>query len=145
MDNFFLSNSPAETISIARKLSVEYENSLVLLYGTLGAGKTHFAKGFAEGLDITQTVTSPSYTIVNEYRAGDVVMYHIDLYRINCFEEVIDLGLFDILEAKQTCLIEWPDRVEDLQKLPHLEVKISYNSDDAENTRKLSWTWKNGA
>lgn len=145
MDNSFLSNSPAETMEIARKLSAKYENSLILLYGKLGAGKTHFAKGFAEGLNITQAVTSPSYTIVNEYRFGEITMYHIDLYRINCFEEVVDLGLFDILEAKQTCLIEWPDKVEDLQKLPHLQVKISYNSDDNENIRKLSWSWKEGA
>lgn len=144
MNDFTLTNSPENTMQVAKELSGKYKNSLVLLYGELGVGKTHFAKGFARGLGITQTVTSPSYTIINEYRATNKLMYHIDLYRINCFEEVIDLGLFEIIEAQQSCLIEWPNRVEELKKFAHLKVEISNIEGDDENSRRLSWSWNKG-
>ncbi len=67
-------------------------------------------------------------------------MFHIDLYRLNCFEEVIDIGLFDVIEAKEPCLIEWAERIEELEKLPHLEVNI--NRLEKSEDRIISWQWK---
>jgi len=135
------SHSPEETMELARNIARDFQNHLVLVNGPMGAGKTLFSKGFAEGLGITQRVSSPTYTIMNEYRSNDKCLYHLDLYRINSLEEVIDTGLYEILESGLPCLVEWPERVEDLLKLPHLEVAISMNlAEDAEH-RSITWNW----
>lgn len=139
-NNFIISKSPDDTIFLAKQLASKYPDKLVLLHGELGAGKTLFARGFAEGLNIKATVSSPSYTLMNEYKAKDFSMFHIDLYRLNCFEEVIDIGLFDVIEAKEPCLIEWAERIEELEKLPHLEVNI--NRLEKSEDRIISWQWK---
>lgn len=138
--NSFISKCPEDTISLAKKLAVQYPKALVLLHGELGAGKTLFARGFALGLNIAATVSSPSYTLMNEYKAKDFSMFHIDLYRLNSFEEVIDIGLFDVLEAQEPCLVEWAERIEELEKLPHLEVNINRQQNGED--RKISWQWK---
>jgi len=88
------SQSPEQTLEIAGQLAQQYPKALVLLHGGLGAGKTLFARGFARGLNIDGHVSSPSYTLMNEYRSGSVSLFHLDLYRVNCFEEVVDIGLF---------------------------------------------------
>lgn len=134
--------SPEQTIEIAGQLARQFPKALVLLHGSLGAGKTLFARGFAAGLGIKSNVSSPSYTLMNEYRAEGHSMFHLDLYRINCFEEVIDVGLFDILKAGQPCLIEWAERVAELDRLAHLEVKIACYDEDRDNHRQISWQWK---
>ena len=138
--NFIISKSPDDTIFLAKQLARQFPDKLVLLHGELGAGKTLFARGFAQGLNIQATVSSPSYTLMNEYKAKDFSMFHIDLYRLNNFEEVIDIGLFDVLEAKEPCLIEWAERIEELEKLPHLEVNI--NRLEKSEDRIISWQWK---
>ena len=141
--NTFIALSEKDTMSIAAKLAKEYPNHLVLLKGELGAGKTVFARGFAEGLGIDCNVSSPSYTLMNEYRKGQKSMFHLDLYRLNCLEEVVDIGLFDILDAKQPCLIEWAERVYELSKLPHLNVEIKRQSvSDSDEQRIITWHWE---
>ncbi len=136
--------SPEQTLEIAGQLAGKFPKALVLLHGTLGAGKTLFARGFAAGLGIKGNVSSPSYTLMNEYRAEGRSMFHLDLYRVNCFEEVIDIGLFDILKAGQPCLIEWAERVAELDRLPHLDVRIACFDEDHEHHRQISWQWKDG-
>jgi len=136
--------SPEQTLEIAARLAAQFPKALVLLHGSLGAGKTLFARGFATGLGIKTNVSSPSYTLMNEYRCEDRSMFHLDLYRINCFEEVVDIGLFDILDAGQPCLIEWAERVEELGRLPHLDVKIACYDEDHEHHRQISWQWQDG-
>jgi tRNA threonylcarbamoyladenosine biosynthesis protein TsaE len=136
--------SPEQTLEIAGQLAKSFPRALVLLHGSLGAGKTLFARGFAAGLGISSNVSSPSYTLMNEYRAEGNSMFHLDLYRVNCFEEVVDIGLFDILKAGQPCLIEWAERVAELDQLPHLDVRIACYDDDHENHRQISWQWKDG-
>lgn len=144
-NNTFIASSEEDTIAIAAKLAKEYPNHLVLLKGELGAGKTVFARGFAIGLGINCTVSSPSYTLMNEYRQGHKSMFHLDLYRLNCLEEVVDIGLFDILDSKQPCLIEWAERVYELSKLPHLSVEIIRKSvSDNDEQRIISWHWESG-
>lgn len=142
--NFMRSNSPDETAELAQKLASQYPKALVLLSGSLGAGKTLFAKGFAAGLGIASNVSSPSYTLINEYKGSFSSMFHLDLYRLNCFEEVVDIGLFDVLEAGEPCLIEWAERVEELEKLPHLAVEILLGDNHENNNeiRDIYWQWK---
>ncbi len=139
-----ISTAPEQTLALAGQLAGLYPEALVLLHGTLGAGKTLFARGFAAGLGITGNVSSPSYTLMNEYRAGGHGMFHLDLYRVNCFEEVVDIGLFEILKAGQPCLIEWAERVAELASLPHLEVCIDLCDEDHEHRRRITWQWKDG-
>lgn len=140
--NFQQSQSPEQTLEIARLLARQFPAALVLLHGELGAGKTLFARGFAQGLGIACNVSSPSYTLMNEYRVDNKCLYHLDLYRINCFEEVMDIGLFEILDTGQPCLIEWAERVAELQRLAHLEVNITHGKDDPDSHRQISWSWK---
>lgn len=142
-DETFNSQSPEQTLEIAAQLAERFPKALVLLHGSLGAGKTLFAKGFAKGLGIKCNVSSPSYTLMNEYKTDRQCLYHIDLYRINCYEEVVDIGLFDILNSGQPCLIEWAERVAELNQLPHLDVKISYCDDKTGDHRQISCHWEN--
>lgn len=138
-------SSEQETMATAAQLAKKFPQALVLLKGSLGAGKTVFARGFAIGLGIDCNVSSPSYTLINEYRKGQKSLYHLDLYRLNCLEEVVDIGLFDILDSRQPCLIEWAERVCELSKLPHLFVEIKKNSgSDSDEHRLISWYWERG-
>lgn len=136
------SQSPEQTLEIAEQLAQQYPRALVLLHGGLGAGKTLFARGFARGLKIESHVSSPSYTLMNEYRSVSTTLFHLDLYRVNCFEEVVDIGLFEILQTGNPCLVEWAERVCELQKLPHLAVCIGQPDPEAEFDRLISWAWK---
>ncbi|GAB1352694.1 MAG TPA: tRNA (adenosine(37)-N6)-threonylcarbamoyltransferase complex ATPase subunit type 1 TsaE [Candidatus Rifleibacterium sp.] len=134
--------SPEQTLETAASLAGQFPKALVLLHGSLGAGKTLFARGFAQGLGIKTNVSSPTYTLMNEYRGSGGSMFHLDLYRVNCFEEVVDIGLFEILDAGQPCLIEWAERVPELDRLPHLDVRISCFDEDHEHHRQIDWQWK---
>ena len=134
--------SPDETMQIASQLAKQYSRHLILLKGSMGAGKTLFSRGFAQGLGIEQKVSSPTYTIMNEYRHQNQCLYHLDLYRINSLEEVIDAGLYEILEAEMPCLVEWPERVADLDRLPHLEVVLKPDNSKSDDYRLISWEWK---
>jgi tRNA threonylcarbamoyladenosine biosynthesis protein TsaE len=81
------------------------------LHGVLGAGKTQLAKGLARGLGFTGDVTSPTFTMVQEYLGGRLPMYHVDLYRIGSMKEAIDMGLEEYLPSDGVTVIEWPDRI----------------------------------
>lgn len=105
------SHSEAATAAAARALaSTLAPNSVVLLTGDLGAGKTAFVKGLAEGLGVDPLeVSSPTFTLIQEYRGGRLTLFHIDLYRL-APREVDDLGLDDLIESGGVVAIEWPDR-----------------------------------
>jgi tRNA threonylcarbamoyladenosine biosynthesis protein TsaE len=112
-----ISHSPEETAALARALAPTLEKGSVLaLVGDLGAGKTQFVKGLAEGLGVLSAVTSPTYTLIHEYPAppGSPPLFHIDLYRLETAEEALAIGLDDYLEGTGITAIEWPD------KFPHL-------------------------
>jgi tRNA threonylcarbamoyladenosine biosynthesis protein TsaE len=104
-------SSEAETAAVARGLSARLTaNAVVLLTGDLGAGKTAFVKGLADGLGVDPLeVSSPTFTLIQEYRGGRLTLYHIDLYRLTP-REVDDLGLDDLVESGGVVAIEWPDR-----------------------------------
>jgi len=87
---------------------------VITLSGVLGAGKTQLVKGLARGLGYRGAVTSPTFTLINEYVGGRLPLYHIDLYRIKSTEEAIAFGIEDYLPSAGVTVIEWPDRVEAL-------------------------------
>lgn len=105
------SHSEADTSAVGRDLAPALKpDSVVLLEGDLGAGKTAFVRGLAEGLGVaSENVTSPTFTLIQEYRGGRLPLYHVDLYRLTPLE-VDDLGLDDLIAEGGIVAVEWPDR-----------------------------------
>lgn len=111
----FISNSPAETEAIGRQLAEEIGvGSVLALKGDLGSGKTVFVKGLAAGLGSRADVTSPTFTIVHEYRGGRMPIYHFDFFRLENREPVARLGLDDYFFGDGVSVIEWADRFPEL-------------------------------
>ena len=135
----YISNSIEETFVIASQIAKELENpSIILLEGDLGAGKTHFVKGFLKALDSDELVTSPTFTIMNEYLSGKAPVYHFDMYRLSSMEEALAIGFeeyFDLNSLNGFCLVEWPQNVEGL--FPNKVVKITILKTDVENQRRI--------
>jgi tRNA threonylcarbamoyladenosine biosynthesis protein TsaE len=99
---------------------------LILLQGPFGAGKTVFTQGIGCGLGIDEPVTSPSFTLVNEYRRGTrLPLFHIDLYRVDSPAEALDIGLDEYVEGGGVTVVEWPDRVEAALPMEHLLVRFT--------------------
>lgn len=119
---------------IAEQLNPE---DMILFYGDLGSGKTYLVKRIVANLGIKANVTSPSFSIVNQYE-GKNLIYHIDLYRIKNKQEVINTGLEDILNSEAIIFIEWPQIVEDEFRWKHFRVYIETNQKN-EFWRKLSF------
>lgn len=123
----------------ARRFLVEIgENRLIAFYAPMGAGKTTFTTAVCKELGVKEdAVSSPTFAIVNEYRAaaGDPV-YHFDFYRIENPAEALDIGLYDYLDSGALCLMEWPENIEDLLPQDTLKVSISVNPD---GSRLISW------
>jgi tRNA threonylcarbamoyladenosine biosynthesis protein TsaE len=122
-----ITHSAEETIAYGRKLAGELSPPLmVLLRGDLGAGKTTLVKGVAEGFDAARAedVTSPTFTLVHEYRSPRVVLYHIDLYRIDSQREFDTLGLDDLLAPDSILFIEWGEKFPRLKRDRDLEITL---------------------
>ena len=110
----FFTNSPAETEAIGAALGKIIPAGTVLAYrGDLGAGKTAFTRGLARGLGYLEPVTSPTYTIVNEYTSGRLPLFHFDMYRLGSSDELFDIGWEDYLERGGICAVEWSENVAD--------------------------------
>ena len=107
----FTSNSAAETIAFARAWTQALvPNDVVALVGDLGAGKTHFVKGLLQGLESAEEATSPTFTLVHEYRGGRLPLFHFDFYRLNQLSEIAEIGFDDYLDDGGIAVIEWADR-----------------------------------
>lgn len=137
-----ISENEESTKLIAKKYAESIKSPCVIsLVGDLGAGKTTFSKGFAEGFGVGEVVTSPTFTIMNEYE-GKMPLYHFDMYRLSSMEEAIGAGFeeyFDLSKLKGVVLVEWASNVEGL--LPAMHVEISFKKLD-ENKREISITVK---
>ena len=108
----FISNSPSQTEVFAARLAEHLIPGTVIAYrGDLGAGKTAFTRGLAKGLGITESVTSPTYTIVNEYLSGKMPLFHFDMYRLRSSDDLFDIGWEDYLERGGICAVEWSENV----------------------------------
>jgi tRNA threonylcarbamoyladenosine biosynthesis protein TsaE len=114
------------------------EDTVFAFNGQMGAGKTTFIKALCEALGVSETVTSPTFAIVNEYRSDETgeLIYHFDFYRIKKLEEAYDMGCEDYFYSGAVCLIEWPELVEDLLPGNTAWVDIKVNDDE---TRTISW------
>ena len=110
----YTTNSPAETEAIGAALGQQLKAGTVLAYrGDLGAGKTAFTRGLARGLGCSEMVTSPTYTIVNEYLGGRLPLFHFDMYRLKSSDDLWDIGWEDYLERGGICAVEWSENVDD--------------------------------
>ena len=110
----YITNSPAETEAIGAALGNIINPGTVIAYrGDLGAGKTAFTRGLARGLGCTDLVTSPTYTIVNEYLSGRLPLFHFDMYRLGSADDLWDIGWEDYLDRNGVCAVEWSENVED--------------------------------
>ena len=110
----FITNSPAETEKIGAALGqVIPAGSIIAYRGDLGAGKTAFTRGLARGLGTAEMVTSPTYTIVNEYLGGRCPLFHFDMYRLRSSDDLFDIGWDDYLDRCGVCAVEWSENVDD--------------------------------
>ncbi len=126
-----VTNSERETEQVGRELAVTLSpGSVVALYGDLGAGKTAFVRGLAEGLGIDGSVSSPTFTIVNEYR-GRIPLFHFDMYRLSGSDELFEIGWEDYLDRGGVCAVEWSENVEDAFFEDTIRVRIKKLSDSA--------------
>ena len=108
----YITNSPSETEAVGAALAQVLQPGTVIAYrGDLGAGKTAFTRGLARGLGVTERVTSPTYTIVNEYLGGRMPLFHLDMYRLGSEDELFDIGWDDYLERGGVCAVEWSENV----------------------------------
>jgi tRNA threonylcarbamoyladenosine biosynthesis protein TsaE len=134
MKKQIVTHTANETLALGKDFAATLRRSdVVALYGELGSGKTQFAKGVCLGLGIQSHVTSPSFTIVNEYFDGKFPVYHFDFYRIRSLGELNEIGFDEYLFGSGVCLLEWADVVE--EKLPPIRYDITLALGDDQNQR----------
>lgn len=133
--------SSEQTLAVGRALAKElHRGDVVALFGDLGSGKTHFVKGVCEAFQVKTPVTSPSFVVLNRYEGQDVagaeiLIHHLDLYRIRSAHEIYDLGYEEILSGDGICLIEWAEYLGELLPRRRREVRLTYGKE--ETTRHL--------
>ena len=127
--------SEEETIELAQNLESEkFPNMVICLRGDLGSGKTVFTKGFAQAMEITEEITSPTFNIIKEYLSGDMPLFHMDVYRLD--GQVDELGIEEYFTKKGITIIEWADMISDYLPEKRLDIKIR-NSEEDENKRTI--------
>ena len=132
----YLSHSPAQTEEIGETLGKQLKDGSVIAYrGGLGMGKTAFTRGLARGLGCTGRVTSPTFTIVNEY-SGTLPLFHFDMYRLDNSDALFDIGWEDYLERHGVCAVEWRENVADA--LPDGTITVTITRGCGENDRIIT-------
>lgn len=135
----FESNNKEETADFGMKLArTAKPGDVFCLRGDLGVGKTVFSQGFARGLGITEPVSSPTFTIVQEYDGGRLPFYHMDVYRISEPEEMYEVGFDDMLAGGGVCLIEWADLISELLPEKYYLVTIEKDAFRGFDYRKIT-------
>ena len=132
MPQKYISHSPNDLPAIAEKLlSYCSERRIIAFYGEMGAGKTTFIKTICQQLHVIDTVSSPTFAILNEYLTKDSAksIYHFDLYRMKSFTELLDIGYEDYFFSGSFCFIEWPEKIQNLLPDDTVEVHIEPNVD----------------
>jgi len=125
----FRTNSAEQTIELGTRIGEKLRpGDILAMRGTLGAGKTTFTKGVARGLGITDTVTSPTFTLVSEYQ-GRLPLFHIDTYRLDGPDDFMDLGVEELLNGQGVCVIEWSEKIQDILPADHIVITLGYDGD----------------
>ena len=128
----YISNSAQETEALGERLAARLRPGDVIAYtGDLGAGRTAFTRGLARGLGVADRVTSPTFTIVNEYEAGRLPLFHFDLYRMDSPEELFDIGWEDYLARGGVCAVEWSENVADALERDTVRVDIRRGGEES--------------
>ena len=131
--------SPAETVAFAEQVGKRlHAGDVIAYFGDLGAGKTALTRGIAQGLGVTDLVTSPTYPIVNEYLTGRIPLFHFDMYRLSSSDELFDIGWEDYLSRGGVCAVEWSENVEDALQ-DAIRVTIEKDADEPD-TRYITIT-----
>jgi len=119
----FVLNKENELYAVAKEILKKFDSRIFLLFGDMGVGKTAFVKMFCKQLEVIDIVSSPTFSIVNQYsNLNDEVIYHFDFYRTEKKDEIFDIGYEEYLFSSSYCFIEWPEKIKDL--LPNNYVKI---------------------
>lgn len=128
-----------DTLNLAKELASSVEpGSIIALIGNLGVGKTTFSKYFAREIGIGETVQSPTFTVVREYRNAELPLYHFDVYRVNDEDELFEMGFFEYIDKQDgVCLIEWADLIMDMLPKETLIVKMDYGNSEGERIVKI--------
>ena len=131
----YLTTSPVETEAIGEALGKKITAGAVIAYlGDLGAGKTAFTRGLARGLGYLEPVTSPTYTVCNEYLGGRLPLFHFDMYRLRCADDLWDIGWDDYLDRNGVCAVEWSENVQEA-----LEGAVTVNIEKTgEESRRIT-------
>lgn len=126
-----ITNSPAETEAAGAALAAQLKPGGVIAFtGDLGAGKTAFTRGLARGLGVEERVTSPTFTIVNEYEGGRLPLFHFDMYRLGSADELFDIGWEDYLARGGVCAVEWSENIADALEEGTIRVDIRRGAHD---------------
>lgn len=122
--------TPEETYNLGVRIGTQLKpGDIVVMNGDLGAGKTHLTKGIAEGLEVSDYITSPTFTIVNEY-SGRLPLYHFDVYRIEDIHEMYEIGFEEYIYGRGVSIIEWGDMIRELLPEEVIDIRISKLKDD---------------
>ena len=125
----FIIRKEEELCAVAKMILEKYNSKIFLFYGEMGVGKTSFIKKFCKELRVSDIVSSPTFSIVNQYsNVNDEIIYHFDFYRTEKQDDVFDIGYEEYLFSSSYCFIEWPEKLEDL--LPTNYLKINMKLDD---------------
>jgi tRNA threonylcarbamoyladenosine biosynthesis protein TsaE len=131
--------SPEETRAVGRSVAAFLgPRDVVSLTGDLGAGKTTFVQGAAEGLGVTEPVLSPTFTLVRRYK-GSLPVYHLDVYRLERMQDVLDVGLEEILDEGAVVFIEWGDAIDPLLPSEQLQVELTLPTEGDRRLLELTW------
>ena len=134
MEKKFIFKTEEDTMAFGAEFAKELKaGDVIALTGDLGAGKTAMTRAVARGLGITSPVTSPTFTIVQEYEGGRLPLYHFDIYRVHDEDELFEIGFDDYLHGDGVCMIEWADLAEDLLPENTINLRLSYG--EGENER----------
>lgn len=136
-----VSHSELETYTIGKSIGQALkEGDVLALQGTLGAGKTSLTKGIAQALGISDDITSPTFTLINEY-TGRLPLYHMDVYRLETNEDFLDLGAEELLYATGVCVIEWSEKIMSVLPAHSIIISISIQNGNERHITIKNWPY----
>ena len=134
------SRSAQDTQQAGRELGHRlHAGDVVAFFGGLGMGKTLFIRGLAQGMNITDSVSSPTYALVHEYR-GTLPLFHFDMYRVETYDDLLSTGFFEYLDRDGVCAVEWSENIENC--LPDAAIRVNIERGGGDNTRIITITGK---